>query len=64
MIDNVDVLVRQGFRIPTALIGKKTASSIGLIKTKKLLKTNGKKSINIIHSDDVGNFIKEVFDDY
>lgn len=62
MIDNVDVLVRQGFRIPTALIGKKTASSIGLIKTKKLLKINGKKSINIIHSDDADDCIKEIFD--
>lgn len=63
MIDNVDALIRQGFRIPTALIGKKTASSIGLIKIKKLLKINGKKLINIIHSDDVSNFIKEIFDD-
>lgn len=57
MIDNVDALITQGFRIPTALIGKKTASSIGLVKTKKLLKTNGKKSISVIHSDEVDDFL-------
>lgn len=62
MIDNVDALIQQGFRIPTALIGKKTASSIGLVKTKKLLKINGKKLINIIHANDVDDFIKEIFD--
>lgn len=57
MIDNVNVLIRRGFRIPVAVLSGKSASSIGLVKTKKLIKKNGKKSVSFIHSSGVDNFL-------
>lgn len=57
MIQNIEVLVRQGFPIPVAVLSGKTATKIGEIRVKKLVKKNGKKSITLIHSVEVDDVL-------
>lgn len=56
-IQNVEALVQQGFRIPVAVLGGKTATKIGEKKLKELLKKNKKKPISLIHSEEVEDFL-------
>lgn len=46
MIDNTEVLITRSYPIPVAVIGRKSASTMGKLKAKELLKKHKRRTLN------------------